>query len=87
VALLRALADELGCEVVNFDEMTELLSSCLNPVAYDGFEPSGRMHIAQGLMKTCIVNEMGKCGFTFVMWIADWFAKLNLKMGGDMAKI
>uniref|UniRef100_A0A7S4MY38 tyrosine--tRNA ligase n=2 Tax=Odontella aurita TaxID=265563 RepID=A0A7S4MY38_9STRA len=56
---------------------------------YDGFEPSGRMHIAQGVFKAMNVN---KCTFkgtnsTFVFWVADWFALMNDKMGGDLAKI
>ncbi len=46
-----------------------------------------RMHIAQGLMKKHIVNELTACGFTFIFWIADFFAALNLKQGGDMNKI
>ena len=56
---------------------------------YDGFEPSGRMHIAQGVFKAMNVN---KCAFpgtnaTFVFWVADWFALMNDKMGGDLDKI
>jgi tyrosyl-tRNA synthetase len=57
---------------------------------YDGFEPSGRMHIAQGVFKAMNVN---KCtgdpgtGATFVFWVADWFALMNDKMGGDLDKI
>jgi tyrosyl-tRNA synthetase len=56
-------------------------------VAYDGFEPSGRMHIAQGVMKALNVNKLTKCGVTFKFWVADWFALMNNKMGGDLAKI
>ena len=56
---------------------------------YDGFEPSGRMHIAQGVFKAMNVN---KCTFpgtnsTFIFWVADWFALMNDKMGGDLDKI
>lgn len=58
-----------------------------NPVAYDGFEPSGRMHIAQGVMKAINVNRLTQAGCTFKFWIADWFALLNNKMGGDLKKI
>ncbi|PXF48288.1 Tyrosine--tRNA ligase 1, cytoplasmic [Gracilariopsis chorda] len=57
------------------------------PVCYDGFEPSGRMHIAQGIQKSINVNKLTKAGCTFVFWVADWFAQLNNKMGGDMKKI
>ena len=56
-------------------------------MAYDGFEPSGRMHIAQGVMKALNVNKLTRSGVSFKFWVADWFAQLNNKMGGDLAKI
>ena len=56
---------------------------------YDGFEPSGRMHIAQGVFKAMNVNKCTASGNngTFVFWVADWFALMNDKMGGDLDKI
>jgi hypothetical protein len=63
------------------------LLNAKNPTCYDGFEPSGRMHIAQGVMKALNVNKLTKAGCTFKFWIADWFAMLNNKMGGDLKKI
>jgi tyrosyl-tRNA synthetase len=57
------------------------------PVAYDGFEPSGRMHIAQGVLKALNVNKLTRAGCKFTFWVADWFAMLNHKMGGDLKKI
>mmetsp|Transcript_11579 Transcript_11579/g.27708 ORF Transcript_11579/g.27708 Transcript_11579/m.27708 type:complete len:782 (-) Transcript_11579:55-2400(-) len=56
---------------------------------YDGFEPSGRMHIAQGVFKAMNVNKCTYPGTnsTFIFWVADWFALMNDKMGGDLDKI
>ena len=56
---------------------------------YDGFEPSGRMHIAQGVFKAMNVNKCTLEGTngTFIFWVADWFALMNDKMGGDLEKI
>ena len=56
---------------------------------YDGFEPSGRMHIAQGVFKAMNVNKCTAEGTnsTFIFWVADWFALMNDKMGGDLDKI
>lgn len=54
---------------------------------YDGFEPSGRMHIAQGVFKARNVNKCTRAGGIFVFWVADWFALMNDKMGGDLEKI
>ncbi|PQQ15147.1 tyrosine--tRNA ligase 1 cytoplasmic-like [Prunus yedoensis var. nudiflora] len=45
------------------------------------------MHIAQGVMKTINVNKMTSAGCRVKIWIADWFAMLNNKMGGDLKKI
>lgn len=56
-------------------------------VCYDGFEPSGRMHLAQGIMKAIYVNRLTKAGCHFIFWVADWFAMLNDKLGGDLKKI
>jgi tyrosyl-tRNA synthetase len=56
-------------------------------IAYDGFEPSGRMHIAQGLLRAHNVNKFVKAGVKFKFWVADWFALMNLKLGGDLKKI
>eukprot|EP00171_Calliarthron_tuberculosum_P013493 IDg13493t1 len=66
---------------------TLLLKKPTPPVCYDGFEPSGRMHIAQGVLKAINVNKLTRAGCTFKFWIADWFAQLNKKMGGDLKKI
>jgi tyrosyl-tRNA synthetase len=38
-------------------------------------------------MKALNVNKLTKSGCTFKFWIADWFALLNNKMGGDLKKI
>lgn len=37
----------IGEECVNPDELKNLLQNKPVPISYDGFEPSGRMHIAQ----------------------------------------
>eukprot|EP00920_Eleutheroschizon_duboscqi_P030979 GHVT01075006.1.p1 GENE.GHVT01075006.1~~GHVT01075006.1.p1 ORF type:complete len:306 (+),score=39.86 GHVT01075006.1:812-1729(+) len=45
------------------------------------------MHIAQGLLKAINVNKLTQAGCVFFFWVADWFAMLNNKMGGDLQKI
>uniref|UniRef100_A0A6B2KYW3 tyrosine--tRNA ligase n=1 Tax=Arcella intermedia TaxID=1963864 RepID=A0A6B2KYW3_9EUKA len=67
--------------------MKNLLLKKPNFILYDGFEPSGRMHIAQGVFKAMNVNKATKAGGTFIFWVADWFALMNDKMGGDLEKI
>lgn len=37
----------IGEECIKLDELKNLLAKKPEPIAYDGFEPSGRMHVAQ----------------------------------------
>jgi tyrosyl-tRNA synthetase len=83
--LERALS--VGEECIQPEELKVLLEKNPNPLAYDGFEPSGRMHIAQGIMKSINVNKLTSVGVKCLFWVADWFAMLNNKMGGDLKKI
>jgi tyrosyl-tRNA synthetase len=76
-----------GGECVQPEELRKLLETKAHPICYDGFEPSGRMHLAQGVMKAMNVNRLTSSGCVFVFWVADWFALLNNKMGGDLDKI
>ena len=82
--LCRSVAEEC----IQEDELRYLLAhKPTPPVCYDGFEPSGRMHIAQGVQKAIHVNRLTAAGCVFKFWVADWFAQLNHKLGGDMKKI
>uniref|UniRef100_A0A7N0TQG8 tyrosine--tRNA ligase n=1 Tax=Kalanchoe fedtschenkoi TaxID=63787 RepID=A0A7N0TQG8_KALFE len=77
----------IGEECIQEDELRNLLEKKPEPICYDGFEPSGRMHIAQGVLKAINVNKLTSAGCRVKIWIADWFAQLNNKMGGDLKKI
>ena len=77
----------IGEECIFKEELVNLLQNKPEPVAYDGFEPSGRMHLAQGLLRAHNVNKFVDAGVRFKFWVADWFALMNLKLGGDLKKI
>lgn len=77
----------VGEECQSVEELKEMLKENKFIYCYDGFEPSGRMHIAQGLLKVINVNRLIDAGCIFVFWVADWFAMLNEKMMGDIDKI
>ena len=77
----------IGEENIGSENLEHLLSNKPKVYAYDGFEPSGRMHIAQGLLRAHNVNKFVKAGVRFKFWVADWFALMNLKLGGDIKKI
>ena len=77
----------VGVECVKEEELLDLVKRKQFIYCYDGFEPSGRMHIAQGLMKANNVNRLVDAGCIFIFWVADWFGLLNNKMDGDLEKI
>lgn len=81
------LVKQVGEEILTLDELKLLFESKKHPIAYDGFEPSGNVHIAQGVLRAINVNKMVKAGCKFKMWVADWFGWMNNKMGGDLDKI
>lgn len=81
------LIKDVGEEIITSDDLKMLLEIKSHPVAYDGFEPSGRVHVAQGIMRAINVNKMVKAGCKFKMLVADWHAWANNKMGGDLDKI
>ena len=83
LAKLLSISEECDC----VDELAKLVESGQPFKAYNGFEPSGRIHIAQALVTVRNANVITWCGGTMVIYIADWFAQLNHKMGGDMDKI
>ena len=82
-----ALVKQVGEEILTEPELGELLKKKKHFVAYDGFEPSGQMHIAQGILRSINVNKMIQAGATFKMLVADWHAQANNKMHGDLEKI
>lgn len=81
------LISEVGEEIITNEDLKKLLDSGEEITAYDGFEPSGQIHIAQGILRAINVNKMIKAGCKFKMLVGDWHSYLNNKMGGDMDKI
>ncbi len=81
------LIKQVGEEILTEDELRNLLETKAHPIAYDGFEPSGKLHIAQGIMRAINVNKMLEAGCKFKFWVADWFGWMNNKFGGDLEKI
>ena len=82
-----ALIKQVGEEIVTEQELRELLSSKSRFIAYDGFEPSGKLHIAQGIMRSVNVNKIIKSGGHFKMLVADWHGWANNKLGGNLGNI
>jgi tyrosyl-tRNA synthetase len=81
------LIKQVGEEIIDEKELRTLLEEKQEFIAYDGFEPSGKIHIAQAVLRAINVNRMTKAGARFKMYVADWHAWANLKLGGDLEKI
>lgn len=81
------LLNEVGQEIVTQEELVDFLSKNASFTCYDGFEPSGQMHIAAGILRVINVNKAIATGAHFKMLVADWHAYLNNKMDGDLEKI
>lgn len=78
---------EIGEEIITEEDLKALLDKKEHPVAYDGFEPSGNLHIAQGIVRAININKLTSSGVKFKMLVADWHGWANNKMGGDLEKI
>jgi len=83
--LIKSVAD--GGEIIGEDELRVMLESGKELVAYDGFEPSGIAHIPFGLLRAENIKLMLKAGVKFRLWLADYFAFINNKLGGDLNRI
>jgi tyrosyl-tRNA synthetase len=83
VKKILSISEECDTE----EELEALIRSGRKLVAYNGFEPSGRIHIAQAVVTVMNANVLIQNGCKVILYIADWFAQLNHKMGGDLEKI
>ncbi len=74
-------------EVITQEDLRHLLETKSRISAYDGFEPSGLLHIGSGLLRAIKVQDMLDAKVDFTLLIADWFGWINGKMGGDLGLI
>ena len=81
------LVRRVGEEIITEEELRELFETKDHPIAYDGFEPSGPAPIPFALYRAINLQDMLDAGIRFKLWLADWFAWINNKMGGDLENI
>ncbi len=74
-------------EIVTDEDLEELLKREAHPKAYVGIEPSGYLHIGQGLLMGQKARELVEAGVDFTLFLADWHAQINDKLGGDLGSI
>jgi tyrosyl-tRNA synthetase len=76
-------------EAVTDDELRELCRQAAagkQPRAYIGFEPSGTAHVGW-MVCTDMVRRLVAAKFHVTIFLADWHAQINDKLGGDLAAI
>jgi tyrosyl-tRNA synthetase len=65
-------------EIVTEEELEELLKTKDNPVAYVGYEPSGKIHLGHVLTVNKLL-DLQNTGFQIIVLLADVHAYLNQK--------
>ncbi len=83
VQLIKDFAEEIVTE----EDLRKLFQNNSKPIAYDGFEPSGVAPIHFGLLRATNLKNMLKAGVKFKLYLADYFAFVNNKLGGDLDNI
>ena len=74
-------------EIVTPEELRALLEQNSRPTAYVGFEPSGMVHIGQGVICANKIKALTDAGFQVTVLLADWHAFINDKFQGSMENI
>lgn len=73
-------------EIITPEDLREVLRNKESPTGYIGFEPSGQVHVGW-MVTTQKVRDFVDTGFKFTIFLADWHAYINDKMGGDIENI
>jgi len=73
-------------EIVTLEELKNLLETKSKPTAYIGFEPSGLVHTGQ-LITAAKILDMQNAGIEVTVFLADWHAFINDKIGGKIENI
>ncbi len=74
-------------EVITREDLKEIFQNYGHPRHYIGFEISGKVHIGSGLMTTLKIRDFMEAGVKPTIWLADYHAWINGKLGGDLPKI
>jgi tyrosyl-tRNA synthetase len=73
-------------EVLTPEELRTLFEQDETPRAYFGIEPSGRLTVGH-LVCARKLRDLQEAGCAVTVFLADWHAWINDKLGGDLARI
>jgi tyrosyl-tRNA synthetase len=74
-------------EVLTPEDLRQLLETEEHPIAYDGWEPSGLVHLGTGNICAYKMKDFIEAGIHFKAYLSTWHAWLNNKLGGDLKLI
>ncbi|VVB56744.1 Tyrosine--tRNA ligase [uncultured archaeon] len=74
-------------EVLTEDDLKSLFETKTHPTHYIGFEISGKVHLGTGLCTALKIKDFVAAGIKPTIFLADYHAYLNGKLGGDLEKI
>ncbi|MEM2137819.1 MAG: tyrosine--tRNA ligase [Candidatus Anstonellaceae archaeon] len=75
------------CEIVTDGELRQLFEANAHPKHYIGFEISGKVHLGSGLLTSLLLKDFIAAGIKPTIFLADYHAWINGKLGGDLEKI
>jgi tyrosyl-tRNA synthetase len=74
-------------EVLTPEDLRRLLETEEHPIAYNGWEPSGLVHLGTGLICAYKIKDFIEAGIRYKAYLSTWHAWLNNKLGGDLKLI
>lgn len=74
-------------EILTRQELVRLVKSAAPLKHYIGFEISGKVHLGTGIACMAKVKDFADAGAITTIFLADWHAWMNEKLGGDFGVI
>jgi tyrosyl-tRNA synthetase len=74
-------------EVLTPQDIRQILETEEHPIAYNGWEPSGLVHLGTGAICAYKIKDFIQAGIHYKAYLSTWHAWLNNKLGGDLKLI
>ncbi|MFH0818268.1 MAG: tyrosine--tRNA ligase [Candidatus Micrarchaeota archaeon] len=74
-------------EILTREDLKQMFENEAHPRHYIGFEISGKVHLGTGLSTALKIRDFMEAGVKPTIFLADYHAWINGKMGGDLEKI
>lgn len=74
-------------EVLTPADLRQILQNEEHPIAYNGWEPSGLVHLGTGVICAYKIKDFVEAGIRYKAYLSTWHAWLNNKLGGDLKLI